>query len=471
MVKKGKLALPAIFFHGKATNNKLTQMKKYLGLLLFMLSFGMVSAQKNVVDKIVAIVGDEIILKSDIENAYLQEQGRGLVSSSSDYKTELLEQQLIQKLLMAQAQVDSIFVTEEEVEAAVSNQIDYFISNAGSQERLENYFGKSLQEIKDEMRTPIRERLITEQMQQKIVEKIRLTPSEVRAFFKKIPRDSLPDIPDKYELQQIVLRPHISEAEKERIRERLREFREQIIKGEKTFNTLAVLYSEDPGSTAHGGELGYLSKNDLDPAFAEAAFSLKPGKISKIVESEFGFHILQLIDRQGEKVNVRHILLQPKISEEEKQEALNRLDTIRQYVTEGKMTFEEAAFYFSTDKKTKNNGGLFADPRTSEARISRADIPGEMAREVNQMKEGEISQPFVSLQNGREEYKIIKIKTFYPKHKANLDDDWQNFELELQRQKQMDKLEKWIKEKQASTYIHIDEDYSKGKFRYDGWIK
>lgn len=446
-------------------------MKKYWVLFVLALQFSGIAAQKNVVDKIVAIVGDEIILKSDIENAYLQEQGRGLFSSSADYKTELLEQQLMQKLLMAQAQIDSVFVTEEEVEAAVASQIEYFISNAGSQERLESYFGKSLQEIRDEMRTPLREKLITEQMQQKIVEKIRITPSEVRAFFKKIPKDSLPDIGDKYELQQIVLRPNISDAEKERIREQLREYRDQILKGEKTFNTLAVLYSEDPGSAARGGELGYLTKNDLDPAFAEAAFSLKPGRISKIVESEFGFHIIQLIDRQGEKVNVRHILLQPKISDEEKQEALNRLDTIRQYVTEGKMTFEEAAYYFSTDKKTKNNGGLFADPRTSEAKIAKADIPGDMAREVNKLKPGEISQPFVSRQDGREEYKVVKIKTFYPRHKANLDDDWQNFEIELQRQKQMEKLEKWIKEKQASTYIHIDENYRDGKFRYDGWIK
>lgn len=446
-------------------------MKKYWVLFVLALQFSGIAAQKNVVDKIVAIVGDEIILKSDIENAYLQEQGRGLFSSSADYKTELLEQQLMQKLLMAQAQIDSVFVTEEEVEAAVASQIEYFISNAGSQERLESYFGKSLQEIRDEMRTPLREKLITEQMQQKIVEKIRITPSEVRAFFKKIPKDSLPDIGDKYELQQIVLRPNISDAEKERIREQLREYRDQILKGEKTFNTLAVLYSEDPGSAARGGELGYLTKNDLDPAFAEAAFSLKPGRISKIVESEFGFHIIQLIDRQGEKVNVRHILLQAKISDEEKQEALNRLDTIRQYVTEGKMTFEEAAYYFSTDKKTKNNGGLFADPRTSEAKIAKADIPGDMAREVNKLKPGEISQPFVSRQDGREEYKVVKIKTFYPRHKANLDDDWQNFEIELQRQKQMEKLEKWIKEKQASTYIHIDENYRDGKFRYDGWIK
>lgn len=446
-------------------------MKKYLLLLALSVQFGLLPAQKNVVDKIVAVVGEEIILKSDIENAYLQEQGQGLISASSDYKAEILEKQLIQKLLLAQAQVDSVTVTEDEVENAVSRQVEYFISNIGSQERLEAYFGKPLQDIRDDMRNPLREQLITEQMQQKIVEKIRLTPSEIRSYFKRIPKDSLPDMPDKYELQQIVLKPNIGDAEKERIRQRLREFRDQILKGEKTFNTLAVLYSEDIASAPKGGELGYMPKNALDPAFAEAAFSLKPGRISKIVESEFGFHILQLVDRQGEKVNVRHILLQPKISDEEKQEALHRLDTIRQYISEGKMTFEEAAYYFSTDKKTKNNGGLFADPYTGEAKIARADIPGDMAREVNRLKTGEISQPFISRGDGREEYKIVKIKAFYPRHKANLDDDWQNFEIQLTHEKQMEKLEKWIKEKQATTYIHIDENYRNAKFRYDGWIK
>lgn len=447
-------------------------MKKYLLLLILCVQAGFLTAQKNVVDKIVAIVGEEIILKSDIENAYLQEQGQGLVSSSSDYKTELLEKQLIQKLLLAQAQIDSISVTEEQVENAVANRIEYFISNIGSQERLEAYFGKSLEEIKDDMRGPLRELLITEQMQQKIVEKIRITPSEVRSYFKRLPKDSLPEMPDRYELQQIVLRPRISDAEKERIRERLREYREQILKGEKTFNTLAVLYSEDPGSATRGGELGYIPRNQLDPAFAEAAFNLKPGKISKIVESEFGFHIIQLIDRQGEKINVRHILLQPKIAEEEKEEALLRLDTIRQYINENKMTFEEAAMYFSSDKQTRNNGGLVADPQTGESRIARANIPGEMAKEINNLKVGEVSMPFVThSERGLEEYKIVKVKEFYPRHRANLEDDWQNFELMLTNEKQMDKLEKWVKEKQANTYIHIDEEYRKGKFRYDGWIK
>lgn len=447
-------------------------MKKYLWLSVSLVLCSTAFAQKNVVDKIVAIVGEEIILKSDIENAYLQEQGQGLVSSSADYRTELLERQLVQKLLMAQAQIDSIFVTEDQVENAVERQIEFFIGNAGSKERLEAYFGKPIEEIKDDMRAPFRERLITEQMQQKIVEKIRITPSEVRSYFKKLPKDSLPEMPDRYELQQIVLRPRISDAEKERIRERLREFREQILNGEKTFNTLAVLYSEDPQSAVRGGELGYIPRNQLDPAFAEAAFNLKPGRISKIVESELGFHIIQLIDRQGDKINVRHILLQPKIADEEKEEALHHLDTIRRYIVDGKMTFEEAAAYFSSDKKTLNNGGLVADPQTADSRIARANIPGETAREINKLKVGEISMPFVShSERGQEEYKIVKVKAFYPRHQANLEEDWQNFELMLTEEKQMSKLEKWIKEKQANTYIHIDEEYRNGKFRYDGWIK
>ena len=447
-------------------------MKRYLLLAILFFPFGILSAQQNVIDKIVAIVGEEIILKSDIENAYLQDQGRGIASSSSDYRAGLLENLLVQKLLMAQAQVDSVSVTEDQVESAVESQIDYFISNIGSQEKLENYFGKSIEEIKDDMREPLRERLITEQMQQKIVEKIRITPSEVKHYFLRIPKDSLPEMPDRYELQQIVLRPHVSDAEKERIRERLRDFRDQILNGESTFNTLAVLYSEDPGSAARGGELGYIARNQLDPAFAEAAFELKPGRISKIVESEFGFHIIQLIDRQGERINVRHILLQPKVSEEEKEEALLRLDTIRQFIEKGEFTFEEAAHYFSSDKQTRNNGGLYPDPQTGEARIARANIPGEMAREINKLKVGEISVPFVSHnEHGQEEYKIVKVRAFYPRHIANLEDDWQNFELMLTQEKQMDKLEQWVKEKQAETYIHIDNEYKDSKFRYDGWVK
>ncbi|WP_298614289.1 peptidylprolyl isomerase [uncultured Odoribacter sp.] len=444
-------------------------MRRGFLLLAILCCSSYIFAQNNVVDKIIAIVGEEIILKSDIENEFLHEQGQGLISTTSDYRAEILERQLIQKLLLAQAKLDSISVTEDEVENEVNSRVQYLTTNIGSRERLEAYFGKNIEEIKSDMRAPIREKLITEMMQQKIVEKIRSTPSEIKTFYKKLPKDSLPDIPDKYEIQQIVIKPAISEAEKERIREKLRGFRDQILSGEKTFNTLAVLYSED-GSAVRGGELGYSTKSMWDPAFAEAAFSLKPGKISKIVESEFGFHIIQLIDRQGERINVRHIILQPKISDSEREEAIHRLDSIREYILDKEMTFEDAAYYFSTDKQTRNNGGLMSG-KNGDSRIEKAEIEGDMAKQVNRMKVGEISEPFVSKSEAREEYKIIKVKAFYPQHKANLEDDWQIFEMLLKNEKQMDKLEKWIKEKQENTYIHIDDSYKNSKFRYEGWIK
>ncbi len=291
-------------------------------------------------------------------------------------------------------------------------------------------------------------------MQSKIVDNVRVTPSEVRYFYRKFNKDSLPEVPDKYEIQQIVIKPRISDTEKERIRNRLREFREEILAGKQTFNTLAVLYSEDPGSAAKGGELGYQTKSALAPAFAEAAFSLKPGRVSKIVETEFGFHILQYIDRQGDKVNVRHILLRPRISDEERQEAIQHLDTVLTYIHKGEATFEEAAAYFSMDKKTRNNGGLIFNEEDADSKLPRETIEGEMARQVNKLKVGEISSPFLDQTRTGEEYKVIKIKAYYPSHTANLDDDWISFENGLKSKKQQEVLDKWIKEnKQTPIFI------------------
>ena len=444
---------------------------RYLSLLVLLFLASYASAQKNVIDKIIAVVGEEIVLKSDIENQFLHEQSQGLVNSSSDSRTRILENLLVQKLLVAQAKIDSITVTDTEVENALNSQLEQYVQHIGSRERLETYFGKSYEDIKNEMRTPLREQMITQRMQSKIVDNVRVTPSEVRYFYRKFNKDSLPEVPDKYEIQQIVIKPRISDTEKERIRNRLREFREEILAGKQTFNTLAVLYSEDPGSAAKGGELGYQTKSALAPAFAEAAFSLKPGRVSKIVETEFGFHILQYIDRQGDKVNVRHILLRPRISDEERQEAIQHLDTVLTYIHKGEATFEEAAAYFSMDKKTRNNGGLIFNEEDADSKLPIETIEGEMARQVNKLKVGEISSPFLDQTRTGEEYKVIKIKAYYPSHTANLDDDWISFENGLKSKKQQEVLDKWIKEKQANTYIHIDEDYKNSKFHYDGWFK
>lgn len=444
---------------------------RYLSLLILLFLASYASAQKNVIDKIIAVIGEEIVLKSDIENDLLHAQTQSAVANMADAKAQIFENRLVSKLLMAQAKIDSIMVTDSEVEAQLNSQLELYIQNIGSREKLEGYFGKSYEEIKNEMRTPIREQMITNRMQQKIVENVRVTPSEVRYFYRKFNKDSLPEVGDKYEIQQIVIKPRISDTEKERIRNRLRQFRDDILEGKQSFNTLAVLYSEDPGTAAKGGELGYMSKSQLTPEFAEAAFSLKPGRISKIVESEYGFHIIQYIDRQGDKVNVRHILLRPRIEESDREAALQHLDSVVGFIKSGELTFEQAAFYASSDKKTKNNGGLIFNPYDADSKLPKELIKGDMARQVSSLQVGEISEPFLDRTETGDEYKIIKIKAYYPAHTANLDDDWLSFENGLKRKKEQEIFEKWIKERQENTYIHIDDEYKNIKFHYDGWIK
>ncbi|WP_018336612.1 MULTISPECIES: peptidylprolyl isomerase [Butyricimonas] len=444
---------------------------RYLSLLILLFLASYASAQKNVIDKIIAVVGEEIVLKSDIENDLLHAQTQSAIANTADAKAQIFENRLVSKLLMAQAKIDSITVSDSEVEAQLNSQLELYIQNIGSREKLEGYFGKSYEEIKNEMRTPLREQMITGRMQQKIVENVRVTPSEVRYFYRKFNKDSLPEVGDKYEIQQIVIKPRISDTEKERIRNRLRQFRDDILEGKQSFNTLAVLYSEDPGTAAKGGELGYMSKSQLTPEFAEAAFSLKPGRISKIVESEYGFHIIQYIDRQGDKVNVRHILLRPRIEESDREAALQRLDSVVNFIKNGELTFEQAAYLASSDKKTRNNGGLIFNPYDADSKLPKELIKGDMARQVSSLQVGEISEPFLDRTETGDEYKIIKIKAYYPAHTANLDDDWLSFENGLKRKKEQEIFEKWIKERQENTYIHIDDEYKNIKFHYDGWIK
>ena len=444
---------------------------RYVSLLVMLFIATCATAQDNVVDKIVAVVGEQIVLKSDVESGLLHlQQAQGNFTNTLNLRDEVFEQQLIQKLLLAQAEVDSVTTTDDEVEAQLNARIEYMLQQVGTQEQLERFFGKPMQAIKDELRPMTHDAIITERMQAQIVQDVRVTPSEVRAFYKTLNQDSLPDIPAKYEIQQIVVKPKVTDVEKERVRTRLREFRDQIQSGAQSFTTLAVLYSEDEGSAARGGELGYITKNDVVPEFAEEAFSLKPGRLSKIVETEYGFHLIQCIDRQGDRINVRHILLRPQIAEEERQEAIHALDSITYFIKEEGLTFEDAALYFSADKQTRRNGGLLVD-ENMDSRLSRDKIRDAMAIEVAKLKVGDISEPFMDNSMGSEEYKIIKIKAYHPQHKANLEDDWSSFEEMLRQQKQQEVFLKWIKEKQESTYIHIDEAYKNMNFRYEGWIK
>lgn len=448
-------------------------MKKLIFLSIILISSFLAKAQSNVIDQVIAIVGNQEVLKSDVENEFIRYQSMGMASGSQDFKAQLFEEILIQKLLLSQAKRDSITVTEAQVESQLNSRIDQYIQRIGSKEKLEKYFNKSVMELKDDFRDDIRNMMITEQMKNNITKDIRSTPSEVRRYYRSLNQDSLPDLPSELEIQQIVRKPIINLAEKERIREKLREFRDRINNGE-SFATLAVLYSDDKGSASRGGELGYTARAKLVPEFANVAFNLKTDKVSKIVETEYGFHIIQLIDRKGEKINVRHILLSAKIDESEKQIALNKLDTLSNQIRNGEISFEKAAQYISEDKETKNNGGLLVNPETGSSKLS-IDMLSQQspstAEQVKKLKVGEISAPFIDESMGKLSIKIIKLSKIYASHKANLNDDWTQFENMLIADKQKKVFDKWVIDNISSTYIHIDESFQNSAFNYKGWIK
>jgi peptidyl-prolyl cis-trans isomerase SurA len=460
------------------TNSKFTKLshmrniifKICSSLALLAIVFTTSQAQDNSIDKIIAVVGNQVVLKSDVEQRFIGMKAQGYQSGSVDLKSEIFEDLLIEKLMIAQAQVDSIEVTEQEVENDLQRKIEMYIQQVGSKEKLEQYFNKSIPDMKNELRDMTRNEKIKNKMRAEITKNVSATPAEVRNLYSTLPQDSLPVIPGDMQIQQITRSPKVTDDEKNRIREKLRSYRDRIMKGE-SFATLAVLYSEDPGSSQRGGELGFTPRANLVPEFANEAFNLKPGKISKIVESEYGFHIIQLIDRKGERINVRHILLKPRILQTDRTEATNILDSIADNIRNEKIKFEEAAFYYSDDKDTKNNGGLMVNPRNASSKFTKESLPPAIAKAVNKLKVGEISEAFLDDQRGQENYKIIKIKSLSKPHKANLSDDWSQFENMLIQQKQQKILNKWISEKQSGTYISIDDSYKNATFRYKNWIK
>lgn len=444
--------------------------KVYTVLALVLVGIITTNAQDNVVDKIIAVVGNQVVLKSDVEQRFISLKAQGYTSGGVDLKTEIFEDLLIQKLMIAQAQVDSVEVTEQEVEDDLSRKMEMYVQKIGSKEKLEQYFNKTILEMKNDLRDDTRNERIKEKMQAEITKDIHITPAEVREFYNKLNKDSLPTIPGELEVQQIVKYPKISDNEKDRIREKLRGYRERVLNGD-SFSTLAVLYSEDPGSARQGGELGYTPRANLVPEFANVAFNLKTDKVSKIVETEYGFHIIQLIDRKGERINVRHILLKPKIEDAKRKAATSRLDSIADLIRKEKLQFDEAAFYFSDDKDTRNNGGLIVNPYTAASKFQKDNLPPAIAQQVNHLKINEVSAPFLDVSGGKDSYKIIKIKSETKAHTANLSDDWSQFENMLSQKKQQSVLDKWIKEKQINTYVHIDDSYKNANFRFKGWQK
>lgn len=431
----------------------------------------------TVVDEVIWVVGDEAILKSDVEAMRIQASMEG-VKWSGDPDCSIPEQIAVQKLFKHQAEIDSIEVTD----ADVAQDVEYTISNwlemvDGSRERLEEYKHQTLTQIRNELREELKDRQMVNKMKRKLVEDISVTPAEVRRYFKDMPQDSIPFVPTEVEVQIIQQTPRVESEELNRVKEELREYTDRVNRGEASFQTLARLYSEDPESARRGGELGLVGRGTLDPAFGAVAFNLTdPKKVSKIVESEFGFHIIQLVEKRGDKVNVRHILRKPVVSNEAVERTLGRLDSIAADIRAGKFTFEDGAALLSDDKDTRNSKGLMstnmAQTGHTSSKFRMQDLPPEIAKVVDTMQVGQISQPFKMInQRGKTVCVVAKLKNRIEGHKATVTEDFQTLKDLVVAKRSNERLHQWVVDKIKSVYTRLNDDYKDCQFEYEGWIK
>ncbi len=446
-------------------------------LCLFAVLFSLLSmAQKNVIDEVVWVVGDEAILRSDIEKRRLE---YGSQVKGNPYCV-IPEQLAIQKLFLHQAVIDSVNVTDEEVNQYVENDLNEKVLMAGSKEKLEEYMKLPMVQIREELFDMYKSELTAMRMREQLTEEVKVTPAEVRRYFKDIPEDSLPLIPTQVEVQILVLQPRIPQTEIERIKNLLRDYAERVNNGSTSFSTLARLYSEDPGTARQGGEMPYMGKAELDPGFANVAFSLTDTKkVSKIAQSEFGYHIIQLIDKRGDKMKCRHILKRPEVAQADIDSALVVLDSIVSDIRNEKISFEDAVRYASDDKDTRNNRGIVSNinretgdtsPRFEMSELSA--LSPELARTVESLEIGEISKPFTMINSkGKTVCAIARLKNRSLAHRASITEDFQVMKNIVRNKKGEETIRNWIKEKQQSTYIRINPDWRDCEFQYDGWIK
>ncbi|MDR0768663.1 MAG: peptidylprolyl isomerase [Dysgonamonadaceae bacterium] len=455
-------------------------MKKFLFLALITL-FNLVTlhAQSNVIDQVIWVIGDDAILLSDVENARLDMEMERQHISGDPYCV-IAEQMAIQKLFLNQAKLDSIDVPDSRVYQEVEARVNYAVSQVGSKEKLEEYLHRTINAYREELHKNIKEKYIVGEVQSGLVKNLKVTPSEVRTFFNKIPQDSLPYIETTVEVEILTIEPTVSLAEIDNIKEQLRDYTEQVTTGKKQFSALARLYSQDRASADRGGELGFLGKGSLDPDFAVVAFELNdPKHISRVVKSEYGYHIIQLIEKRGDRVNVRHILLKPEISAEELSEAVQKLDSIRNDIVAGKFTFEESVPYLSSDKDTRNNHGLMVNndgetysDRTGTARFEMSELPPEIGKVVYTMNIGDISKPFTMINSkGQQIAAIVKLKARTEGHKANLSEDFQALRSMVETEKKQRIIDQWIAKKQKETYIRINDNWKNCDFEKDGWVQ
>ncbi|HOZ52577.1 MAG TPA: peptidylprolyl isomerase [Chitinophagaceae bacterium] len=451
-------------------------MKNYFSRILIiqtlLLAFAVnLNAQTENLDKVIAIVGDKIILKSEIEMAF-EDYKRENPETPESLKCELLENAMGQKIVTEQADRDSVFVTDEEVEAQLDNRIRSFVSQYGSEEKLAEVSGRTTYQLKDDYRPMFKENLQFQKMQGEIMASVKITPQEVRAFYEKIPKDSLPFYPSTVEVGQIVFRPDVNKEVEDYAIERLENIRKDITSGKSAFDLMAGIYSEDPGSRDNGGDLGVMGRDELVPEFAAAAFKLQNGEISPVVKTSFGYHIVQMVNRQGEKAKLRHILIKPLITEDMSKLALKKADSVRAGLVSGKLVFSAAVGKYSNDDASKMTGGMITNQQTGATSLLTEDLEPSVALIINEMKVGEYSQPveYTDSRTGDKLVRIVYLKSRTEPHKANLQDDYNKIQQVAFAEKQNTYLMTWLEDHISSFYIMIDEEYANCT-NIDKWLK
>lgn len=432
------------------------------------------AATDNVAEEVAWVIGDQPIWKSDIEEAY-QQMLYERVPLSGDPYCVIPEQLAIEKLYLHQADADTVEVQAAMVNQQVESQLNYYINSLGSKEKVEQMFNKSISDLRDQLREMTTNRGRIQQVQSALTKDIKPTPADVRRYFATIPEDSVPFVPMQVETQILMLSPEIPRQEIEDVKARLRDYADKVNRGESEFSTLAILYSEDPGTASRGGETGFMSRAQLVPEYAAVAFNLNdPKKVSKIVETEYGYHIIQLIEKRGDRINTRNILLRPKVSDKDLTDALARLDTLRTEIVDNKKgTFEEAVTFLSQDKDTRNNNGIMVNEQTGTTRFEMSQLPQEVARQVTNLKPGEISKPFMMRDPklNRDVVAMVKLTNRIGAHRANLADDYQQIATMYENAERERILTEWLEKKIEETYVRIEPAWRNCEFRHKGWIK
>lgn len=447
------------------------KLRTMLWCLLSIMALGM-SAQNNVAEEVAWVVGDEPIFKSDIEEQYQQALYERIPIDGNPYCI-IPERMAVEKLFLHQAKIDTVEIPNSTVMQSVESRINYFIANLGSREKVEEYFRKPLPELREQLIDVVRDQYTIQEVQRNLTKNIKATPADVRKYFNSLPKDSLPTIPQQVEVQIITINPIIPQQQIDEVKSRLREYTQKVNNGESEFSTLAILYSED-GSSTYGGEVGFRGRAELLPEYAAAAFNLNDTKrVSKIVETEAGFHIIQLIEKRGDRINTRHILLRPKVAQKDLDDAQVKLDSLRDDILAKKngLSFEQAALYVSQDKDSRNNNGIMLNEKTHSNMFEMADLPAEVGKVVATLKEGEISQPFVMMnpKTNRQQVAIVKLSKRKDSHRADFAEDYQVLKDLYENHKREEILQKWVEDKQKSTYVYIEEGWRNCDFKYN-WL-